>query len=81
MDFMSTPKSAYTILSCYDPAESGLTESQLRILGALTCLIDALMPENITQSQAVMYLHAIKTVVSFLPVSIIKYREFLNILW
>ncbi|VDM19097.1 unnamed protein product [Hydatigera taeniaeformis] len=78
------PKSVYAIL-CYESScESVLSEPHLQILGVLKCLIEAIVPDNVpTQNTMIipMYLQAIATTISLLPVSLIRHRVFLNILW
>ncbi len=61
-----------------------VSEPQLQILGVLKCLIDILLPENITSHNRIsipIYLEAIATITSLLQPSIIDQRAFLNILW
>lgn len=77
-------KSVYAFLCGEDSCASDLSEPQLQILGVLKCLIEAIMPDNMpTQNRMIipMYLQAIATTISLLPVSLIRHRVFLNILW
>ncbi|KAL5108045.1 Brefeldin A-inhibited guanine nucleotide-exchange protein 3 [Taenia crassiceps] len=77
-------QSAYDFLCGGNSCASDLSESQLQILGVLKCLVEAIMPDNMpTQNRVIMpmYLQAIATTISTLPVSLIRHRVFLNILW
>ncbi|EUB62872.1 Brefeldin A-inhibited guanine nucleotide-exchange protein 3 [Echinococcus granulosus] len=81
---VTTPKSAYTFLCGENSYASDLSEPQLQILGVLKCLIEAAMPDNTPAQNRItipMYIQAIATIISLLPVSLIRHRVFLNILW
>ncbi|KAM3186751.1 hypothetical protein ACTXT7_003721 [Hymenolepis weldensis] len=80
----SSPKFVYDTIFEESTRLSELSDPQLQILGVLKCLIDSVLPDNMTnlnKTAVTFYLQAIATFVSLLPISMIRQRVFLNILW
>lgn len=80
----STSKYVYSLTSNDQVSTTDASDPKLQILGLLKCLIDALLPENITPRNRLsvpIYLEAIAIIISLLPLTIINQRMFLNIIW
>ncbi|KAM7542562.1 hypothetical protein Aperf_G00000008502 [Anoplocephala perfoliata] len=80
----NSPKFVYNYLFDETSVSSKLSDPQLQILGVLKCLIEPILPENVLTLNKLavpLYLQAIATIMSRIPVSMIKQRAFLNILW
>nr|VZI35397.1 unnamed protein product [Spirometra erinaceieuropaei] len=78
------PQSVQLVFASPPQPDSPISELELQVLGVLKYLTDQLLPENITSHNRAalpLYLEAIRTVVSLLPISIVGQRAFLNILW
>uniref|UniRef100_A0A5K3FNK2 SEC7 domain-containing protein n=1 Tax=Mesocestoides corti TaxID=53468 RepID=A0A5K3FNK2_MESCO len=77
-------RSVYPLLCANLEHTFDVSEPQLQILGVFKCLVETMLPENIsTQNRTTVpiYLEAIATIISLLPVTMIRQRVFLNILW
>nr|CDS25689.2 brefeldin A inhibited guanine [Hymenolepis microstoma] len=80
----SSPKFIYNYMFEENTNQSELSDTQLQILGVLKCLIESLLPDNTTnlnKNAVPLCLQSIAIIVSLLPVSMVKQRVFLNILW
>ncbi|VUZ54614.1 unnamed protein product, partial [Hymenolepis diminuta] len=75
----SSPKFVYDTIFEESTKPSELSDPQLQILGVLKCLIESVLPDNmanLNKTAIPFYLQAIATIVSLLPISMIKQRVF-----
>ncbi|VDN96324.1 unnamed protein product [Rodentolepis nana] len=83
-DLRSSNKFAYNCMFEENAEQFELSDTQIQILGVLKCLIESLLPDNTTnlnKTAVPLCLQSIATIVSLLPISMVKQRVFLNILW